>query len=113
VLYAYVDGLQRLGRHAEAVAALEEPVRLYPRDPWLRESLAKSYAALGKRLLQHQSQAELYVLRGLLPAAIEQLQLAHGAGDGNFYELSVVEARLKLLRQEHAEELKAARKSPP
>jgi predicted Zn-dependent protease len=113
VLYAYVDGLQQLGRHAEAVTALAEPLRLYPRDPRLQESIAKSYAALGKRLLQHQAQAELYVLRGLLPAAIEQLQLAHGSGDGNFYEMSVVEARLKVLQREHAEELKDARKPVP
>jgi predicted Zn-dependent protease len=49
------------------------------------------------------------VLRGSLPAAIEQLQLAQAAGDGNFYELSVVEARLKELRAQHAVELKDAK----
>mgnify|MGYP001212171330 CR=1 FL=1 len=30
-------------------------------------------------------------------APIEQLQLAQSSGDGNFYDLSVVEARLKAL----------------
>lgn len=111
VLYAYVQALQQLGRHDEAQAALAEPVRLYPRDPKLHEARAKSYAAQGKRLLQHQSQAELYVLQGSLPAAIEQLQLAQSSGDGNFYDLSVVEARLKALRAQHAEELKETRKA--
>jgi len=110
VLYAYVQLLQDLGRHAEAQAALAEPLRLYPRDPKLHEARAKSYAAQGRRLLQHQSQAELYALKGILPAAIEQLQLAQSAGDGDFYELSVVEARLKALRAQHAEELKEARR---
>jgi predicted Zn-dependent protease len=48
-------------------------------------------------LLQHRAQAEAYVLRGNLPAAIEQLQLAQRAGDGDFYQKSSVEARLKEL----------------
>jgi predicted Zn-dependent protease len=111
VLYAYVQVLQDLGRHAEAQAALAEPLRLYPRDAKLHEARARSYAAQGKRLLQHQSQAELYALQGILPAAIEQLQLAQAAGDGDFYELSVVEARLKALRAQHAEELKESRRA--
>jgi predicted Zn-dependent protease len=110
VLYAYVEALQRLGRHEEALAALGEPARLHPRDPRLQQARAKSYAALGRRLLQHQAQAEFYVLQGSLPAAIEQLELAQRAGDGDFYELSVVEARLKELRAEHAAETRAARR---
>jgi predicted Zn-dependent protease len=83
-----------------------EPLRQFPRDLRLRTLQAQSYGALGKRLLQHQAQAEVYVLRGTLPAAVEQLQLAQAAGDGNFYELSVVEARLKELRALHAQELR-------
>ena len=105
VLYAMLDTLQTLNRPAEVLAALEEPVRLYPRDVNLQEARAKAYAAQGKRLLQHQAQAEVYVLRGSLPAAIEQLQLAQGSGDGNFYELSAVDARLKELRAQHAREM--------
>ena len=55
---------------------------------------------------QHQSQAEVYALQGSLPAAIEQLQIARAAGDGDFYQLSVVDARLKELRAQHAQELR-------
>jgi predicted Zn-dependent protease len=107
--YAYAEALEQAGRPQEALAALAEPLRLYPRDAKLRTLQARSFAALGKRLAQHQAQAEVYVLRGSLPAAIEQLQLAQAAGDGNFYELSVVEARLKELRAQHAVELKDAK----
>lgn len=110
LVYAQVAGLQEAGRSAEALAALADPMRLYPRDPRLFALQAKTYAALGKRLLQHQAQAEVYVLQGALPAAIEQLQLARSAGDGDFYQLSVVEARLKDLRTRHAQELKDARR---
>ena len=108
VNYAYVEALQATHRNDEAVAALSDMVRQRPRDPRLYAMQAKSYAALGKRLLQHQAQAELYVLQGSTPAAIEQLQLARSAGDGDFYQLSMVEARLKELRTQYAQELKEA-----
>ena len=110
ILYTVLGTLQDLGRHGEVQAVLVEPLRLYPRDPRLHEARAKSYAGQGRRLLQHQAQAEFYLLQGSLPAAIEQLQLAQSAGDGNFYELSAVEARLKELRAEHVREIQDARK---
>ncbi len=110
LLYAMLGTLQDLGRYDEVQAALMEPLRLYPRDPKLHEARAKAYGAQGKRLLQHQAQAEFYALQGSLPAAIEQLQLAQSAGDGNFYELSAVDARLRELRAEHAQEMQDARK---
>jgi predicted Zn-dependent protease len=67
---------------------------------------AKSYAASGQRLLRHQALAEVYVLQGSVPAAIEQLQLARRSGDGDFYQLSAVEARLRNLRSLQAEDAK-------
>ncbi len=106
VLYAHIAALLDDARQEEAAAALVDAVRLYPADPRLRELQSRSYAALGKRLLQHQAQAEYYALQGSLPAAIEQLQLARGAGDGDFYQLSMVDARLKELRMLQAEESK-------
>jgi predicted Zn-dependent protease len=102
VLYAYVQTQQEAGKNSEALATLAEALRLYPRDPRLHSLQAKTYSALGKRLLQHQAQAEFYALQGSLPAAIEQMQLARAAGDGDFYQLSVVDARLKDLRAQHA-----------
>ena len=106
LLYAHAEGLQEAGRNADAQALLTESLRVHPRDPRLYQLQAKNYAALGKRLLQHQSQAEVYALQGSLPAAIEQLQIARAAGDGDFYQLSVVDARLKELRAQHAQELR-------
>jgi predicted Zn-dependent protease len=106
VLYAYVGVLQDSSRHAEASAALSEAVRSSPGDPRLRALQSRSYAALGKRLLQHQAQGEYYALQGSLPAAIEQLQLARTAGDGDFYQLSMVDARLKELRAQQSGESK-------
>jgi predicted Zn-dependent protease len=102
--YAYVEALQDAGRNQEALGALFGPLRQYPRDEHLHMLLAKTYAALGKRLLQHQAQAEVYVLQGSLPQAIEQLQLAQSAGDGDFYQLSAVDARLRELRSQQRQQ---------
>lgn len=110
LLYAHAEALQEAGRNPQAQTLLSDALRLHPRDSRLHQLQAKNYAALGKRLLQHQSQAEVYALQGSLPAAIEQLQLARAAGDGDFYQLSVVDARLKELRAQHAQELKDAKR---
>ncbi|OFZ88886.1 MAG: hypothetical protein A2W21_10860 [Betaproteobacteria bacterium RBG_16_66_20] len=110
ILYALLGTLQDQGRFDEVLAMLAEPLRLYPRDPKLHEARARAYASQGRRSLQHQAQAEVYRLQGSLPAAIEQLQLAQTSGDGNFYDLSVVDARLKELRAEHARDLQDAKK---
>jgi predicted Zn-dependent protease len=110
VVYVYVAALLEGGGGKEALSALEDPVRQYPRDATLRQLQAKTYAALGKRLLQHQAQAEVYAIQGSLPAAIEQLQLARSSGDGDFYQLSVVDARLKELRAQHEAEVRDAKR---
>ncbi len=101
LLYARAEVLQDSGRNQEALAVITEGLRVRPRDAKLHALQAKTYAGLGKRLLQHQAQAEYYALQGSLPAAIEQLTLARSAGDGDFYQLSVVDARLKDLRAQH------------
>jgi predicted Zn-dependent protease len=105
--YAYVETLQGMGQHQAALAWLADLVKSYPRDARLYNLQAKSYAASGKRLLHHQALAENYYLQGTLPAAIEQLQLAQRSGDGDFYQLSAVEARLRDLRNQQAEEKRA------
>jgi len=108
--YAYIAGLQELGKNDEAIVVSREALARYPRDARVYGMQAKIYALLGKRLLQHQAQAEVYVLQGSLPAAIEQLSLARAAGDGDFYQLSVVDARLKELRAQYTNEMKEAKR---
>ena len=107
--YAYIEALQQLGQNRDAASVLEQQLKNYPRDARLYALQAKGYAALGKRLLQHQAQAEAYLLQGSLSEAIEQLQLAQKSGDGDFYQLSSVEARLRKLRLQLAEEMKEAK----
>lgn len=49
-------------------------------------------------MLQHHAQAEAYIRQGNLPAAIDQLETALRSKDGDFYQTSGVEARLKELQ---------------
>jgi len=111
LLYAMLGVLQDQGRFEEELAATADPLKLYPRDVKLHEARAKAFGGLGKRMQQHQAQAEVSVLQGSLQGAIEQLQLAQSTGEGNFYDQSVIDARLKELRAEHAREMQDQKKA--
>lgn len=87
----------------EALKLISDQLQFYPQDYHLYLLQAKSYAVLDKKLLQHKSQAEAYYLLGNLQGAVEQLQIAQKSGDGDFHQLSAVEARLKELRALEAE----------
>ena len=87
----------------EALKLVTDRLQYYPQDFHLYLLQARSYAALDKKLLEHKSQAEAYYLLGNLRGAVEQLQIAQKSGDGDFYQLSAVEARLKELRSLEAD----------
>jgi predicted Zn-dependent protease len=97
LIYGYTNALLSVNKPADAIQFLSERADGRPTDPQLYEFQARAYTALGRRLLQHRALAEVYAIRGNLPAAIEQLQIAQKAGDGDFYQKSSVEARLKEL----------------
>lgn len=104
--YAFVETLLADGQAQAALRVTVDELQTYPADAQMQSLQAKTYAALGKRLLQHRALAEVYVLQGQLMEAIDQLQLAQKAGDGNFYEYSQVDARLREIKVRQAEEVK-------
>jgi beta-barrel assembly-enhancing protease len=83
----------------KAIKLVNEKLPLYPNDANLFDTLAKAYGMKGKVLLKHQAQSEAYFHKYDLNKAVEQMELASKAKDGNFYEHSIVEARLKELRR--------------
>jgi len=95
---------------AEAVEMTRRELQLTPGDARLHALLARAHAALGKRLRQHRAQAEAYLIEGRLDEAILQLDLARQAGDGDFFEQSEVDARLRELRQRKQEEMREGRR---
>ena len=97
---AYSDILQRADKNQQAIDFLRNQLGLTHSDSLYYELLARSYNGLNKHTLQHQAIAEAYVLLGSRRAAVEQLQLARTASDGDFYVMSEVDARLHELQQQ-------------
>jgi predicted Zn-dependent protease len=111
IAYSLVESLLDAQLPQDAVKVTEDDLLSYPSDARMHALQAKTYALLGKRLQQHRAQAEAYALQGQVPAAVEQLELAQKAGDGNFYEQSQVDSRLRELKKRMADDAKAAKEA--
>ena len=98
MIYGYAEHFLRIRQPQQALQFLNEKQTLYPADAYMYELQSKAYAALGKNLLSHQAQGEAYFRRYNNPKALEQMDLAVKSSDGDFYQQSIVEARLKELR---------------
>jgi predicted Zn-dependent protease len=103
LVYAYARALLNARDPVTVLGLVDGRLRATPSDYRLYELQAEAYAEQGKRLLQHRALGESQALRGNLPAAVEQLQIALKAGDGDFYQLSSTEARLRELRAQDRE----------
>lgn len=111
--YEYADLLMKAGRAAPALDIIGKRMQSYPEDPKLYLLQGRAYALQGKRLAQHRSTGEAYARMGNVRAAIEQMQIALRSGDGDFYQLSAIEARLKDLRKiDEAQRKEKGRFSP-
>jgi len=106
LVYDYPEALIAAGKPAQAAVFSEAQLSRFPSDGPLHRIAAKAYAAMGKTLKQHQHLGEYYAWQGNLRLAIDQLELAIKAGDANFYESSVVETRLRVLKREQDEQRK-------
>jgi len=84
----------------EAIKFLQSYVMIFKTDPELYKLLAKAYSLNGKKLLQYENLAESFYYRYNLQEAIVQMDMAVRSRDGNFYEKSRVESRLKQLQKE-------------
>jgi predicted Zn-dependent protease len=108
--YHYANALLQTNRPAEALRLVEARLQVITDDYRLYELQARAYAALNKLLAQHRAQAEAYVRKGNLVAAMEQLRIGLKSGEGDFYQTSSAESRLKELRRLDAEQRRDAGK---
>ena len=99
LVYGYAGALLQAKRPEEALRLVEGRLQAVTDDHRLYLLQARSNAALGRPLAQHRAQAEAYVRLGDVPAAIEQLRIGLKSGDGDFFQLSSAEARLRELRK--------------
>ncbi len=97
LMHGYADALLHNQQADFALEFINKQLRYIYNDVHLYQLQARSYAALGEDMLQHQAQAEAYIGQGNYPAAVAQLKTALRHHNGNFYQLSSVEARLKQL----------------
>lgn len=104
--YALADAQIIGGQPALAAEGVRQALQTRGEDIRLWQLLSRANAALGKRTAQHRAQAEVYALQGGYRAAVEQLEIARKAGDGDFYDLSAVDARLREMRALVREELR-------
>ncbi|HMZ83054.1 MAG TPA: M48 family metalloprotease [Rhodocyclaceae bacterium] len=112
LVYAQVDALSGAGRYQEAADIVGRELSARSSDAQLYRLQARALAGLGKQAAQHRALAEQYALQGNLVAAVEQLQVAQKAGDGDFYENSAIDARMRQLKAQQAEEKKLQRGGP-
>ena len=86
----------------KSIRLINDKLNFYPDDSYFYELLSRAYAKQGKELLQYQAQSEAYYRKFNLPRAIEQMEFAAKSKDGNFYQKSIVESRLKQLKFENS-----------
>jgi len=110
LIYDYANALLQARQPEAALRFIEGRLQSVTDDYRLYLLQARSYAALNKRLGQHRAQAEAYARMGNITAAVEQLQIGLKSGDGDFYQLSSAEARLRELRRLDEELRKEQRK---
>ncbi|HTI63984.1 MAG TPA: M48 family metalloprotease [Gemmatimonadaceae bacterium] len=107
LVYDYPEALLKAGRNGDAAKFVEQQLTRFPDDGPLQLLAARAYAAQNRQMLAHRHQAEYYAWQGNLKAAVEQLEIAAKQKDGDFYQASVVDTRLRALRREVAEQSKS------
>jgi len=98
LFYGSVEALYESGQTDAAITQINERLKSIQDDARLFELAAKGYEKKNKKLAQHRAIGEAYFRRGNLIGAVEQLQLAVKAKDGDFYEASSAESRLREMR---------------
>lgn len=97
--YDYAQLLLQSRRPEPALAVISQRMQSVSEDPKLYLLQGEAYAMQGKRLAQHRATGEAYARMGNVRGAIEQMQIALKSGDGDFYQMSAIEARLRELRK--------------
>jgi predicted Zn-dependent protease len=108
--YEYAELLLQAGRAEPALGVIAQRQRFFSEDAKLYLLQGQAYALQGKRLAQHRATGEAYARMGNVRGAVEQMQIALRSGDGDFYQLSATEARLRDLRKIDEAQRKAERR---
>jgi len=106
LIHGYARMLIQNKKPQAAIEFINKQLQFIHNDAQLFGLQAQCYELLGDKMLEHRAQAEVYFLKGHYGAAIDQLKTALQHGNGNFYQLSSIEARLKQLQTLKSDEEK-------
>ncbi|SEN58234.1 M48 family metalloprotease [Nitrosomonas marina] len=99
LIHGYANTLLQNNQTDAALELINRELQFNPSDIPLYRLQARAYAQQDKLMLKHRALAEVYFLQGYHDAAIEQLRIALKHDNGDFYQLSSVEARLRQLQK--------------
>ena len=102
LIYGLAEHYLMTNEPEKTIKLINDKLNIYPDDSYFYELLSRAYSKEGKELLQYQAQSEAYYRKFNLPRAIEQMEFAAKSKDGNFYQKSIVESRLKQLKFENS-----------
>ena len=104
LIHGYANALLQNHQTDSALELINRELQFHSNDIHLYRLQARAYTLQGKLMLKHRAQAEVYMLQGYYEPAIEQLKIALKHDNGDFYQLSTVEARLRQLQRFMEEE---------
>ena len=105
--HGYARTLNKNKKPQVALEFINNQLQFIQNDAQLFGLQAQCYELLGDKMLEHRAQAEVYFHKGHYGAAIDQLKTALQNDNGNFYQLSSIEARLKQLQTLKSDEEKS------
>lgn len=97
-MYNELDTLINTKQIREAIHRVQKFLERYPSDPALYQRAAKAYSLAGDTQQQYYMQSEYYAHNLEYAAAVDMMQRAIAEKKGDFYKMSVMEARLKQLQ---------------
>lgn len=97
--YLNIKALLADAKPRAALEFLNERQHIWSSDATLYALKAQAHQALGQHAESFLAQAEAYALADRTSAAIEQLQMAQRQGKTDFYTLSIIDARMRELRE--------------
>ena len=102
--YLYARSLLRAKRYDDALKFVRSQQQVWSADIQFFALNAEAHEALGQLPQAHLAQAEAYVLQDRVSAAIDQLHTAQRQKGADFYTQSIIDARLRELKQKQAKE---------
>jgi predicted Zn-dependent protease len=96
--YGQIKTYYEAGDTDAGLNAANDRIKRNPDDAQFHELAARGFERKNKRLAQHRALAEAYFRRDNLMGAVDQMELAVKAKDGDFYETSSAESRLRELK---------------